>query len=110
VITFCHSDKNCAGRWGIQQKFRINTLPYEHENMESLYVLGARQRKLLLKEEEEWNLYESALIFRLDPTAGEVRTCVEYETPREPRANEHSLKRVQERSADGKHPIYLHFD
>jgi hypothetical protein len=58
--------------------------------MESLYVLGARQRKLLLKEEEEWNLYESALIFRLDPNTGEVRTCVEYETPVEARANERS--------------------
>jgi hypothetical protein len=58
--------------------------------MERLYVLGARQRKLLLKDEEEWNLYESALIFRLDPTTGEVRTCVEYETPLEARANEHS--------------------
>ena len=58
--------------------------------MESLYVLGARQRKLLLKEEEEWNLYEAALIFRLDPNTGEVRTCVEYETPLEARANEHS--------------------
>src|SRR5580700_8526251 len=58
--------------------------------MESLYVLGARQRKLLLKDEEEWNLYEAALIFHLNPNTGAVRTCVEYQTPLEARANEHS--------------------
>jgi len=58
--------------------------------MSCLYVLGGKQRRLLLKAEEEWNLYESALILKLDTTSGAVRTCVEYKTPREARAHEHS--------------------
>jgi hypothetical protein len=58
--------------------------------MAGLYVLGARQRKLLVKSEEEWNLYESALILRLDSDTGKVRTCVEYKSPAEVRANENS--------------------
>ncbi len=58
--------------------------------MAGLYVLGARQRKLLVKSEEEWNLYESALILRIDTETGEVRNCVEYKSPDEARANENS--------------------
>jgi hypothetical protein len=61
-----------------------------HKNMGCLYALGARQRKLLIKKEEEWNLYESALILELDPKSGNVRTCVEYKSPPEVRAHEHS--------------------
>jgi hypothetical protein len=58
--------------------------------MGSLYILGARQRKLFLRKEEEWNLYESALILHLDTQTGEVRTCIEYKSPTETTANEHS--------------------
>lgn len=58
--------------------------------MSRLYVLGARQRKLLLKKEEEWNLYEAALILELDTDSKEVRTCVEYTSPPEARAHERS--------------------
>jgi hypothetical protein len=58
--------------------------------MASLYVLGARQRKLLVKSEEEWNLYESALILKLDTESGKVQTCVEYQSPEAARANENS--------------------
>src|SRR5271169_5257116 len=58
--------------------------------MTSLYVLGARQRDLLFHQEEEWNLYESALILQLDTTSGTVRTCVEYKTSPEARASEYS--------------------
>jgi hypothetical protein len=59
--------------------------------MSSLYLLGGKQRRPLLKgEEKEWNLYESALILKLDTTSGAVETCVEYKTPREARAHEHS--------------------
>ena len=58
--------------------------------MAGLYVLGARQRKLLVKSEQEWNLYETALILRLDTETGKVRTCVEYQSPAEARANENS--------------------
>jgi hypothetical protein len=53
-----------------------------------LYVLGGKQRKLLLKQEEEWNLYESALILKLDTQSGSVQTCVEYRTPPDARAHE----------------------
>jgi hypothetical protein len=58
--------------------------------MACLYVLGARQRQLLLKKEEEWHLYEAALILRVDTETGEVRTCVEYKSPPEVRAGETS--------------------
>jgi hypothetical protein len=55
--------------------------------MAGLYLLGARQRKLLLKKEEEWNLYESALILHLDTNTGVVRRCIEYKSPLEVRAS-----------------------
>ncbi len=58
--------------------------------MAGLYLLGGRQRKLLLTSEEEWNLYESALILHLDTETGKVRTCVEYKSPASARANENS--------------------
>src|SRR5579862_1650012 len=58
--------------------------------MSHLYVLGGKQRKLILKQQEEWNLYESALILKLDTESGIVQTCVEYQTPSEARAHEHS--------------------
>jgi hypothetical protein len=58
--------------------------------MAGLYVLGARQRKLLLKNEMEWNLYEAALILELDTESGRMRTCVEYKSPPETRAHENS--------------------
>lgn len=58
--------------------------------MSHLYLLGGKQRKLLLKGEEEWNLYESALILKLDTETGAVQTCVEYKTPSDARAHEQS--------------------
>ncbi len=58
--------------------------------MASLYVLGARQRNLLFRREDEWDLYEAALILQLDTKSGAVRTCVEYKTPPEARAGEYS--------------------
>ncbi len=58
--------------------------------MSHLYVLGGKQRKLVFKKEEEWNLYESALILKVDTESGNVETCVEYRTPSEARAHEHS--------------------
>jgi hypothetical protein len=58
--------------------------------MAGLYLLGARQRKLLMKSEQEWNLYETALILRLDTNTGKVQTCVEYQSPAAARASENS--------------------
>jgi hypothetical protein len=56
----------------------------------SLYVLGGKQRSLLLKDEEEWNLYESALILKVDARSGAVRTCIEYRSPSDVRPHDHS--------------------
>jgi hypothetical protein len=56
----------------------------------SLYVLGARQRNALLKREEEWHLYESALILEIDTETGKVETRVEYKTPPEARGSDQS--------------------
>lgn len=58
--------------------------------MAKLYVLGARQRHLLLKREDEWNLYESGLILEIDTETRSVSTCLEYKTPSEARASENS--------------------
>jgi hypothetical protein len=58
--------------------------------MSGLYVLGAKQRNLLLRREEEWNLYEKALILHLDTESGKVTTCFEYRSPVEARASENS--------------------
>jgi len=56
--------------------------------LRSVYILGARQRSRILKTEEEWNLYESAVLIRLDIETGRVQTCVEYKTPPEARAHD----------------------
>lgn len=57
--------------------------------MSKLYILGGKQRRLGLGEataQDEWCLYESALILELDTDSGLVRTRVEYESPPEARA------------------------
>lgn len=58
--------------------------------MANLYALGARQRKLLIKDDWEWNLYEAALILQIDTNSGAVHTCVEYASPPEVLASERS--------------------
>jgi hypothetical protein len=64
--------------------------------MSCLYLLGGKQRRLLLKAEEEWNLYESALILKLDTNSGAVQTCFEYKTPSDVRP--HALSSSQFKS------------
>ena len=59
--------------------------------MSKLYVLGGRQRKVGIKPptyQDEWYLYEAALVLEVDTNTGAARTCVDYETPREARAGE----------------------
>lgn len=56
--------------------------------MACLYLLGGKQRKLLLRTEEEWNLYESALILKFDTDSGAVETCLEYKTRSDARPHE----------------------
>ncbi len=58
--------------------------------LSSLYVLGARQRTRVFNTEEEWNLYESALLYRVDLDTARLEVCLEYKTPPEARANENS--------------------
>jgi hypothetical protein len=58
--------------------------------MAQLYVLGGKQRQLALKKEEEWNLYESALILKVDTETGTAKVCVEYKTPAAARAHKDS--------------------
>ena len=58
--------------------------------MAQLYVLGGKQRNLALKLEEEWNLYESALILKVDTESGAVQVCVEYKTPQAAKAHKDS--------------------
>jgi hypothetical protein len=58
--------------------------------MSRLYVLGARQKKLRLKKEEEWNLYEAARILELDTETGKVENRIEYRTPADAHASDHA--------------------
>ena len=53
--------------------------------MSKVYVVGGRQRKVGLTPpsfQDEWYLYEAALILEVDTETGTVHTRVEYETPR----------------------------
>jgi hypothetical protein len=56
--------------------------------MRTLYVSGGRQRELLIKNQDEWNLYDSALISRVDTESGRHEVLVEYKTSPEARASE----------------------
>jgi hypothetical protein len=59
--------------------------------MAKMYVLGGRQRKVGIRPptfNDEWYLYEAALVLEVDTETGATRTCVDYETPREARAGE----------------------
>src|SRR5208283_1767751 len=59
--------------------------------MDTLYVLGGRQRKPGLKEttyENEWSMYNAAIILEVDTNSGVARTCVEYQSPPEARAGD----------------------
>jgi hypothetical protein len=52
--------------------------------MTSLYVVGGKQRRPGLKErgyEQEWCLYEAAMVLEVDAESGEASTRVEYQTP-----------------------------
>lgn len=58
--------------------------------MSSLYVLGARQRESLVKHEEEWNLYDAAIILEVNTQTGEVVRRVEYKSPEDAKAAKNS--------------------
>jgi len=58
--------------------------------MSSLYVLGARQRASLVKHEEEWNLYDEAVILEVNSDTGRVVKRVEYKSLEEAKAARNS--------------------
>jgi hypothetical protein len=58
--------------------------------MSKLYVLGGKQRKLLVRTEEEWNQYETAVVLSIDTETGAVAKCLEFETPLEAKPHERS--------------------
>jgi hypothetical protein len=49
--------------------------------VKGLYVVGGKQKRRLLKEHEEWDLYDSALVLQLRLETNEATVCVEYSTP-----------------------------
>jgi hypothetical protein len=58
--------------------------------MSLLYLLGGRQRKRLLKSEDESRLYGEALILRVDTVVGTANLEVQYKSPPEVCAGEGS--------------------
>jgi hypothetical protein len=59
--------------------------------IDRLYVLGGRQRKPLLRDpKQEWRWYDTALVLEVHLDSGVVHTRVEYQTPPDARADEHS--------------------
>jgi hypothetical protein len=52
----------------------------------NLFVLGGRQRKRVLKLDEEWTLYEKAVILEVDTGCAQACVRAEYETPANARA------------------------
>jgi hypothetical protein len=46
-----------------------------------LYVVGGRQRRLLMKDREEQYLYEAGVVLEVNGTTGEARICMEYRSP-----------------------------
>ncbi|MGA7220414.1 MAG: hypothetical protein WBX38_19015 [Candidatus Sulfotelmatobacter sp.] len=67
----------------------------------SLFVLGGRQRKRILKKEEEWALYEKAVILEVNPETSDARVCVEYETPGDARPDDGFSVLFKAGSAEG---------
>jgi hypothetical protein len=53
----------------------------------NLFVFGGRQRKRVLKVDEEWTLYEKAVILEVGTKTGEACVRAEYETPQNARAD-----------------------
>lgn len=49
--------------------------------MRYLYVTGGHQRFRVFKTEREWNLYDQALILRIDTETQRAETQVAYESP-----------------------------
>jgi hypothetical protein len=78
--------QRCANKVENSLQRRVST-----GDMARLYVLGGQQRKVGLKAptyQDEWYLYEAALILEIDTETGETFARVKYETPREARAGE----------------------
>lgn len=58
--------------------------------MQSLYVLGGAQRPVFKDTQQEWFLFEKALVVRVDLETGASRVCLTHESPLEARADQQS--------------------
>ena len=58
--------------------------------MQPLYVLGGAQRPIVKDDQQEWLLFEKAMIVLLDPESGATQVCLTHESPLEARAGEQS--------------------
>ncbi len=58
--------------------------------MKELYIVGGRQKARLLKEHDEWDLYESALVLQVSLETNKSSVCVDYRTPLDARPNANS--------------------
>jgi hypothetical protein len=56
----------------------------------NLYVLGGRQRKRVLKQDEEWTLYDKAIVLEVHAASGSGRICLEHDTPAVARSHDES--------------------
>ena len=73
--------------------------------MSRLYVVGGRQKERIFRREDEWNLYGSAIILEIDTDSGTARTCVEYKTPADAKADENSSSQFKSGTLVG-HMLY----
>ena len=59
--------------------------------MRNIYVVGGRQRRRLLTREEEWQMYEKALVVEFDTQTKQSNVRLEYESPPDARADDSSI-------------------
>lgn len=58
--------------------------------MQSLYALGGAQRPVFKDAQQEWLLFEKAMVVFLDPDRKTAQVCLTHESPLEVRASEQS--------------------
>lgn len=69
--------------------------------MQSIYALGGSQRPVFQDDQQEWLLFEKALVVRLDPDRGTTEVCFTHESPPEARATDKSSVLFKSGAIDG---------
>ncbi len=59
--------------------------------MNHIWVAGGRQRKRLLARDEEWYMYEKALLVEFDPESKKPDVRIEYDSPQDVRGDDFSI-------------------